>query len=116
MLGTEVDFIVKGIDSKTRTAVASRKEAMLKKRQLFYLTPDSGGQCRIYEGRIVQARVIAVAEKIVRIEVFGVECSVMARDMSWDWIGDAHEHYSVGDELLVKVLEVQGKTADEVNA
>lgn len=28
---------------------------------------------RVYEGRIVQARVIAVAEKVVRVEVFGVE-------------------------------------------
>jgi hypothetical protein len=34
MLGAEIDFIMKGIDSKTRSAVASRKEAMLKKRQL----------------------------------------------------------------------------------
>lgn len=32
MLGCEIDFIVKGVDSKTRTVVASRKEAMLKKR------------------------------------------------------------------------------------
>ena len=115
MLGAEVDFIVKGIDSKTRTAVASRKEAMLKKRQLFYQTPDSNGQCRIYEGRIVQARVIAVAEKIVRVEVFGVECSIMARDMSWEWIGDAHENYSVGDEILVKVLEIQGDSLEEIS-
>ena len=29
MLGAEIDFIVKGIDSKTRSVVASRKEAML---------------------------------------------------------------------------------------
>ena len=35
MLGAEIDFIVKGIDSKTRSVVASRKEAMLRKRQIF---------------------------------------------------------------------------------
>ncbi len=46
---------------------------------------------RVYEGRIVQARVIAVAEKVVRVEVFGVETSILARDLAWDWIGDAHE-------------------------
>ena len=48
---------------------------------------------RIYEGRIVQARVIAVAEKVVRVEVFGVETSILARDLAWDWIGDAHERF-----------------------
>lgn len=85
MLGCEIDFIVKGVDQKTRTVVASRKEAMLKKRQVFYMNQDASGAYRIYEGRTVQARVIAVAEKAVRIEAFGVECSIMARDLSWDW-------------------------------
>lgn len=36
MIGAEVDFIVKGIESKSRSIVASRKEAMLRKRKLFF--------------------------------------------------------------------------------
>lgn len=104
MLGCEIDFIVKGVDPKTRTVVASRKEAMLKKRQVFYMNQDASGNYRIYDGRTVQARVIAVAEKAVRIEAFGVECSIMARDLSWDWIGDANERFSVGDEILAEFL------------
>ena len=99
MLGADIDFIVRGIDSKTRSVVASRKEAMLRKRQIFYLDTDAAGMYRVYEGRIVQARVIAVAEKVVRVEVFGVETSILARDLAWDWIGDAHERFSVGDEV-----------------
>lgn len=35
MLGADIDFIVRGIDSKTRSVVASRKEAMLRKRRFF---------------------------------------------------------------------------------
>lgn len=107
MLGAEIDFIVKGIDSKTRSVVASRKEAMLRKRQTFYLDTDAAGMYRIYEGRIAQARVIAVAEKVIRVEVFGVECSIMARDLAWEWIGDAHERFSVGDQVLVRILNVR---------
>ena len=61
MLGCEIDFLVKGLDAKTHSIVASRKEAMLKKRQIFYLDTDSSGKPKIYEDRIVQARVIAVA-------------------------------------------------------
>ena len=90
MLGAEIDFIVKGIESKSRSVVASRKDAMFRKRQLFYMNTDSAGMHRVYDGRVVQARVIAVADKVIRIEAFGVECSIMARDLSWDWLGDAH--------------------------
>ena len=71
MLGAEIDFVVKGIDSRARSVVASRREAMLKKRQLFYLRTDDYGQYRIHEGRVVQARVIAVADKVVRVGLRG---------------------------------------------
>ncbi len=114
MLGAEIDFTVRGIDSKTRSVVASRREAMLKKRQIFYLDKDAAGMHRIYEGRIVQARVVAVAEKVLRVEVFGVECSIMARDLAWDWIGDAHERFSVGDQVLVRVLSVRRDSLEEI--
>ena len=115
MLGAEIDFVVKGIDSKTRSVVASRREAMLKKRQIFYMDTDTDGMYRIFEGRIVQARVIAVAEKVIRVEVFGVECSIMARDLSWDWIGDAHERFCVGDLVLVRILSVRREDIENIS-
>ena len=90
MLGCEIDFIIKGLDNASRSVVASRKDAMYKKRQIFYL-PNANGNSRVCEDRIVQARVIAVAEKVVRVEIFGTECSILARDLSWDWMGDATE-------------------------
>lgn len=34
MLGAEIDFVILGIDSKSRSVVASRREAMMRKRQL----------------------------------------------------------------------------------
>lgn len=115
MLGAEIDFIVKGIDSRSRSVVASRKDAMLKKRQIFYLDTDASGLYRIYDGRIVQARVIAVAEKVIRVEIFGVESSIMARDLAWDWIGDAHERFSVGDQVLVRILNVRRENLEDIS-
>lgn len=106
MLNAEIDFIVKGIDSKTRSVVASRTDAMLKKRQIFYKETDENGMPRIYEGRIVQARVVAVAEKAIRIEVFGVECSLSVRDLLWEWVGDANERFAIGDQILVRINSV----------
>lgn len=115
MLGCEIDFLIKGLDTKTRSIVASRKEAMLKKRQIFYLDQDSSGQRKVYVDRIVQARVIAVAEKVVRAEIFGVETSIPARDLSFDWLGDARERFHVGEHILVRILNVEGDTPETLS-
>lgn len=105
-LGCEIDFIVKGYDNDSRSVVASRRDAMLRKRKTFYMDVDELGEHMIYEGRVVQARVVAVAEKVIRVEVFGVETSIIARGLSWEWIGNARDHYSVGDRILVRVQKV----------
>lgn len=114
-LGGEIDFLVKGIENKSRSIVASRKDAMLKKRRTFYLDADENGQPMIYEGRIVQARVVATAEKMIRVEVFGVECSIRAKALSWEWVGDAREMFSIGDRVLVRVLTIDKSDAEHLS-
>ena len=114
MLGCEIDFIIKGLDNASRSVVASRKDAMYKKRQIFYM-PDAAGNSRVCEDRIVQARVIAVAEKVVRVEIFGTECSILARDLSWDWLGDATERFHVGEQILVRVLSVKIRSLEDIS-
>ena len=114
MLGCEIDFIIKGLENASRSVVASRKDAMYKKRQIFYM-PDAAGNSRVCEDRIVQARVIAVAEKVVRVEIFGTECSILARDLSWDWLGDATERFHVGEQILVRVLSVKIRSLEDIS-
>ena len=114
-LGSEIDFVVKGHENKSRSVVASRKDAMYRKRQTFYLDKNELGEPMIYEGRIVQARVVAVAEKVIRVEVFGVECAIVARGLSRAWVGDAAEHYHVGDRILVRVQKINGTTVEDLS-
>ncbi len=114
MLGCEIDFIIKGLENASRSVVASRKDAMYKKRQIFYM-PDTVGNSRVCEDRIVQARVIAVAEKVVRVEIFGTECSILARDLSWDWLGDAVERFHVGEQILVRILSVKIRSLEDIS-
>ena len=115
MLGCEIDFIIKGLDSKERSIVASRKDAMLKKRQIFYFDQNSSGTPKVYQDRVVQARVISVAEKVVRAEIFGVETSIPARDLSFDWLGDARERFHVGDHILVRIQEVKADDPEHIS-
>ena len=114
MLGCDIDFIIKDLDTKSRSVVASRKDAMLKKRQTFYIG-EEGEKPLLYPGRIAEARVIAVAPKAVRLEVFGVEVSVRARDMAWEWMLDASEKFQVGDLIQVMVNKVEGQEPEHLS-
>ena len=113
-LGSEIDFMVKGIENKSRSIVASRKDAMYRKRQTFFFDPSDDGEPMIYEGRVVQARVVAVAEKLIRVEVFGVECTIRAPGMSCIWIGNARDHYNVGDRVLVRILRISKPSVEDL--
>lgn len=111
MLGAQMDFMIRDLDEKSGSVAASRKEAMLRKRQQFYL-PQQDSPPMIVPGRTVEARVIAVAPKAVRLEVFGVECSLKARDMTWEWLSDANEKFAIGDVVGVVVKKVSGDSIE----
>lgn len=112
MLGAEIDFVVRGLDSKARTVVASRDTAMRKKRAHFYFTPDLDGLPFVRPGRRAEARVVAVTRYNVRVEIFGVETVINVDNLSWDWVSDVSEIYSVGDIIIVRITNVSGDTPD----
>lgn len=88
---------------------------MLRKRQRFYMVDRAdNGQPHIYPGRIVQARVVSVAEKKLMVEAFGVECVIRASGISWGWIGDARELYAVGDRVVVRVLTIDRQSVGSI--
>jgi hypothetical protein len=113
-LGSDIDFVVRGIDEDGRKVVASRRDAMLRKRKRFYLETDELGRHMIEEGRIVQARVVAVAEKLVRLEVFGVECNVAPRGAAWLWADDIRETHYVGELIPVRVVKIERPSVDRM--
>lgn len=112
MLGAEIDFVVSGIDRRSSSVVASRRVAMLRKQQHYFLTSNRGGGPLIQEGQIVEARIISVGEKNMRVEVFGVEATVLARDIAWEWVDDCANYHQIGEHVLVKIMRV---TRDDEN-
>ena len=114
MLGAEIDVIIKGIDKKTESVVGSRHDAMMRKREKFYLTPLSDGLPHIREGRVVEARIIGVTQLVARLEVFGVETTLGASELSWDWLPNVSDKFSVGDRLNVLIKEIRGDKADNL--
>ena len=114
MLGAEIDVIIKGIEKKSESVVASRRDAMMRKREKFYLTPLSDGLPHVREGRVVEARIIGVTQLVARLEVFGVETTLGASELSWDWLPNVSDKFSVGDRLNVLIKEIRGDKADNL--
>lgn len=114
MLGAEIDVVIKGMDKRTASVVASRKDAMLRKRRKFYMTPLSDGLPQIREGRIVEGRIIAVTPMVARIELFGVEVSMSASQLSWDWVSDVSDKFFVGDKINVLIEKLEGDSIENL--
>lgn len=114
MLGAEIDVMIKGMDKKNRSIVASRQDAMMRKREKFYLTPMSDGLPQVREGRIVEARIIGVTQLVARVEIFGVETTLAASELSWDWLPNVSDKFHVGDKLNVLIKELKGDSVDNL--
>jgi len=116
MVGAEIDFIVRGATAKNkeRVAAASRKDAMMNLRQRYYFNLSVNGKPQMHQDRIVEARIIAVGERAIRVEAFGVETTIKNSFLSWSTIPDARDLYFVGDTVLVRVTEVIGNTIDTI--
>ena len=87
---------------------------MRRKRKRFYMDTDELGNHLIEEGGMVQARVVAVADKLIRLEVFGVECTVAARRMSRMWVSSARDKHYVGELIPVRVTQIERVNVDRI--
>lgn len=106
-LGAEVDFIVKGVDQETGIAAASRLDAMAAKRREYYFGSDRDGNNLLYEGIAAEARVVSVIRAGIFVDLFGVECYIPLRELSYQRWVDAASHYQAGQRVLVKVLSIE---------
>lgn len=114
MLGCEIDVIIKGMNKGSESVVASRKDAMNRKRERFYLTPLSDGLPQVRVGRVVEARIVGTTQSVARLEVFGVETTLAGSQLSWDWIADVSEKFSVGDTIDVLITDMKGSNIDDL--
>ena len=102
-------YIIVGLDNNSHTVDASRLKANERNRQTFYFDKDDNGYYKIYEGSLVEARIIGIGESSIRAEVFGAECTIHSRELSWDWITDVSESFSVGERVMVRITEIHGR-------
>ena len=106
-LGSEIDYIIVGVDEAQEIAVASRKKAMAVISKARYIDNDpSTGQPLMYQDAVVESRIVCSTRAGIIVEVFGVETYIPARELSYQRIQDATLDFPVGEIVLVKVLNI----------
>ena len=113
-LGAEIDYIVKGMDSETGLAVASRKDAMKARQKEFYFTRDRDGNNILYDGVLAEARIISVIKSGIFVELFGAECFISVRELSYQRWADAGDYYKPGQRVIVRVTGVDRSDREKV--
>lgn len=113
-LGAEFDYIVKGIDTEAKIAVASRLEAMKVKRKWHYYDIEREEGRFLYEGVIAEARVVSAIRTGIFVDIFGVETFIPLRELDYQRLMDASLHFSPGQRVLVKVLSIDRKDKNNI--
>lgn len=110
-LGAEVDYVVNSIFYDDMLAVASRLDAMQAKRKRFY---RGGEGALVHEGVRAEARVVSVVRSGIFVDLFGVECFIPSRELSYQRISNPMSQFMTGDRVIVKVLSVDNKDLNNV--
>ena len=110
-LGAETDYIVNSIFYDDMLAFASRLDAMQVKRKRFY---RGGEGALVHEGVRAEARVVSVIRTGIFVDLFGVECFIPLRELSYQRIGNAMSLFKTGDRVIVKVLSVENKDMNNI--
>ena len=109
MIGAEISYMIIALDNNTQTVVASRLRANERNRQTFFFDKDDKDRYKIYEDSLVEARIIGLGASSLHVEIFGVECGIPTREISWDWITDVSEQFSIGDRVMVRITSIKGR-------
>ena len=110
-LGAEVDYVVNSIFYDDMLAVASRLDAMQAKRKRFY---RGGEGSLVHEGVRAEARVVSVVRSGIFVDLFGVECFIPSRELSYQRISNPMSQFMTGNRVIVKVLSVDNKDLNNV--
>jgi predicted RNA-binding protein with RPS1 domain len=111
MIGSTIDYVILKVDNKEHIAAGSRKIAMAIKRKHYYMTVKHGLNVSFMEHCVgakipVDARVMSVAGSVVRLDVYGVDTKVYAKDAAWRYTSNLSDLFAPGDEIKVLVKSI----------
>lgn len=98
LIGSRIRFIILESDKITNIAVASRKKAMEKIKNM---------QLKKYEaGDKIYAKVISVFNKYIVIECLGIDIKLKISDLEYGYVANLNNIYQVGDKIKVLIKQI----------
>lgn len=98
MIGSEIDFIVSGIDMQENIAVASRKAAQELRQQLELP--------RFKTGDIINVRVVGVGRNTAIVDCYGLEVRIPKSEIDYGYVGNVGDYVQIGDRVKVVIKEI----------
>jgi len=103
LIGSEIKFIILESDKLTNTAVASRKKAMERIKEI---------QLKKYQvGDVVYAKVISVLSKYIVIECLGLDIKLKISDLEYGYVANLGKLYQVGDKIKVRINAIDSSNS-----
>ncbi|MBD5639888.1 30S ribosomal protein S1 [Clostridium botulinum] len=101
LVGSEIDFIVVGIQEDEKIAVASRLAAMEIKRKADLIKHEAG--------ETISCRVVAIGASDIVVEFMGLETKINKKEVDYGYIKDLRKYAQVGDRIQAKILEIDAE-------
>ena len=111
MIGSEIDYIVRKVDTTGEYATASRERAMKGKAKSFYLDKDkktglSKAEAALESGARVESRIVSISASTIKVEIMGVETRIHAKEASHRFLNRLTDKFSVGDRVFVVLTDL----------
>ena len=98
LIGTKIAMMVLNYDRDNDVFTASRKDALERMAEITWE--------RIKEGQVIIAVVRRLFQKVMVVDIGGISVRIPASEIDYEWIDDLRDRYKIGDNLKVKVMEV----------
>lgn len=106
-VNSEIEFVVYNVLEAEKLAIASRLKAMELRSKSFYRPRKGKKKAEIEEGSRAWAKVVAVKNNRIKVEVNGVETTMASEDLSWRALDDLRNEFKVGQEFEVIMHDIQ---------
>lgn len=104
-IGAPIEFIPMYVDEKEAIAYGSCVRAMAYRTMQNYQIEQSDGFPRFRAGEKAQAVVVEVKRGHLKVNVGGVEATILPDELDYNQLNNLTEEFSVGDIFNVKILE-----------
>ena len=98
MMGSKIKFIVIEVDKIGEKAIGSRNKAEQKIRDINFK--------KLVVGDIVEATVIGVWHKFIRLECLGFDFIFQAQDLQYGFIDGVSKLYKINDKIKVVIKQI----------